>query len=90
MLDRTEPENLQEFLKSRLETLIADANATGWVTEDVLSGLTMIMQNHWLAYDHDPDPADDADLETSRAARIDLPKDVLEDLDAEENVPRAG
>jgi hypothetical protein len=90
MLDQTEAASLREFLSSRLEALIADANAAGWGTEDVLAGLTMVMQHQWLAYDHDPDPADDTDLETSRAARIDLPEDILENLDTERNVPRAG
>ncbi|MDB5524956.1 MAG: hypothetical protein JWM58_2719 [Rhizobium sp.] len=90
MPERTDPINLQDFLNARLEALVADANAAGWGTEDVLAGLTKVMQNQWRAYDHDPDPADDADLEATRAARIDVPAKILEDLDTEEGVSRGG
>lgn len=88
MLDR--PTDLQDFLHSRIDSLIADANEAGFATTDVLAGLRDELEQQWHSYDVDPDPADDPDLEATRAAKVRIPKNVLADIDTGENVPRAG
>lgn len=87
MLDS--PADLQDFLHSRLELLIADANEAGFATKDVLAGLRDELEQQAHLYEEDPDPADDPDLEATRAARIRIPRDILNDIDTEENGPRS-
>lgn len=88
MLDRAA--DLRELLHSRLEILIADANEAGFATRDVLAGLRAELEEQRHVYDEDPDPAEDPDLEASRAASIRIPRAILEDIDTEEDVPRSG
>lgn len=82
--------SLDDFLNTRLQTLIAEANEAGFGSEQVLAGLTRMVQRQWHAYDEDPDPAEDADLESARSANVEIPTDAFDDVDTEEGVSRAG
>lgn len=81
---------LDDFLNTRLQMLIAEANGAGFGSEQILAGLTRLVQRQWHAYDEDPDPAEDTDLEAARAARVEIPADAFDDVGTEEGVSRAG
>jgi L-alanine-DL-glutamate epimerase-like enolase superfamily enzyme len=49
----------QENLEPAVQELIADANAAGWGTAEVLDALDELLRNLRLAYAEDPDPEDD-------------------------------
>lgn len=77
----THDDRLETFLENRLQGVIADANAAGWGTQDVLEALDSALKQARRAYREDPDPADDPDP---------TEKSLSENLDTEEDVPRAG
>ena len=76
MRDTHDAKDLQNFLDIRLQTLIAEANEAGFGTADILAGLSHAVEQQRLAYDSDPDPADEPGLEAARAAKVRLPDEV--------------
>jgi hypothetical protein len=67
--------------------MIAEANEDGFGTEEILAELGDLLQQQQMAYDADPDPAEDP--EDFRITDVRKP-DATADIDAEEGVPRAG
>lgn len=90
MLDTPGSANLQDFLRARVQALIADANGAGWGTPEVLAALSNVVRDTKHEYNEDPDPADEPDLLLARGAPVEIPASVLEDIDTEQDVPRAG
>lgn len=91
MLVSLDKNDLEDFLGSRLQALIADANEAGFATQDVIAGLRHALEQQRLAYEADPDPADDPEqLEVRRAAKVRVPKDAFDDLERKGSPPRAG
>jgi len=68
--------------------LIAEANEAGFGTEEILAELGDLLQQQQIAYDADPDPADDPHPDDVRTA--DTRKPDVADIDAEGGAPRAG
>ncbi|MDQ0323862.1 hypothetical protein QO002_006069 [Pararhizobium capsulatum DSM 1112] len=57
----------QQALQLAVLALVDQATQAGWATQSTLKALGEIVTNQTLAYDHDPDPAeDDSDLNGRR------------------------
>lgn len=77
--------SLPSFLSERLGLLIAEANEAGYGSNDVLEELARQIASQGRAYQEDPDPAEDPDLEAARAATVRNPGQ--DNLDSEQSVP---
>jgi hypothetical protein len=90
MQDTLDQADLTDFLSAHIQVLIAEANEAGFGTDEILAALSHIISAQRLAYDADPDPADDPGLEAARSAGVDVPDDARDNIDTEKDVPRAG
>jgi hypothetical protein len=85
MHDTLDTADLRDFLHAHIQVLIAEANEAGFGTEEILAELRDIIEQQRIAYDADPDPAEDP----GQAADARSPHHA-DTLDAEEEAPRAG
>jgi hypothetical protein len=61
MRDTLDSKDLSDFLQAHIQVLIAEANEAGFGTEEILTELRAIVEQQRIAYNTDPDPADDPD-----------------------------
>jgi hypothetical protein len=59
--------DLRDFLDAHIQVMIAEANEAGFGTGEILVELRDIVEQQQIAYDADPDPADDPRPRGTRA-----------------------
>ena len=79
MLDTLDSADLRDFLHAHIQVVIAEANEAGFGTAEILAELRDILDKQRLAYDADPDPAEDPD-----------PDNAAPDIDPGREIPRGG
>jgi len=59
---------IEEMLDEPFRKLVDEAATAGWDTPEVLNALEELVRNYRVAYDIDPDPADDPQAESQANA----------------------
>lgn len=59
MPDSLEVSDLEEFIDTYLQVIIAEANEAGFSSDEILAALRQAIERQRLAFEEDPDPAED-------------------------------